>query len=126
MKIKTFVLRYLEAILFGEHDDSEEGAPLDENFTIFDFSEDAREKACADCEEFLARACMQGFDILSWNFDKAEQAAFDFYFSRQGHGTGFFDRPDLYGGDGRTLQKIAEGMQKRYWYVSDDGKVEQD
>ena len=42
MKIETFVLRYLEAILFGELDDSEEGRPLDENLTIFDFSKDAR------------------------------------------------------------------------------------
>lgn len=126
MKIETFVLRYLEAILFGELDDSEEGAPLDENFTIFDFSEDAREKARADCEEFLARARIRGFDILSWPYDKAEQAAFDFYFSRQGHGTGFFDRPDLYGEDRQALQEIAEGMGGKFWYVSDDGKIEQD
>lgn len=126
MKIETFVLRYLEAVLFGEIDDSEEGNPLDENFTIFDFSEDAREKARADCEEFLARSSMWGFDILSWNFDKAEQAAFDFYFSRQGHGTGFFDRPELYGADRHSLQVIAKGMRKRYWYVSSNGKIEQD
>lgn len=126
MKIETFVLRYLEAILFGELDDSEEGAPLDENFTIFDFSEDAREKACADCEEFLARASIRGFDVLSWNYDKAEQAAFDFYFSRQGHGTGFFDRPELYGEDRHALQEIAKGMGERCWYVSSNGKIEQD
>lgn len=125
MKIETFVLRYLEAILFGELDDSEEGRPLDENFTIFDFSEDAREKAHADCEEFLARASIRGLDILSWNCDKAEQAAFDFYFSRQGHGTGFFDRPDLYGEDRQALQEIAEGMGERCWFISRDGEIEQ-
>lgn len=125
MKIETFVLRYLEAILFGELEDFEEGRPLDENFTIFDFSEDAREKARADCEEFLARASIRGFDILSWNYDKAEQAAFDFYFSRQGHGTGFFDRPDLYGEDRQALQEIAEEMGERCWFPSRDGEIEQ-
>ena len=125
MKIETFVLRYLEAILFGELEDFEEGRPLDENFTIFDFSGDAREKAYADCEEFLARASIRGFDILSWNYDKAEQAAFDFYFSRQGHGTGFFDRPDLYGEDRQALQEIAEEMGERCWFPSRDGEIEQ-
>lgn len=126
MKIETFVLRYLEAILFGELDDSKEGRPLDEHFTILDFSGDAREKARADCEEFLARASIRGINILSWDHDKAEQAAFDFYFSRQGHGTGFFDRPELYGADRHSLQEIAKGMGGRYWYISDDVEIEQD
>lgn len=126
MKIETFVLRYLEAVLFGELDDREDCTPMDENFTVFDFSEDAREKARADCEEFLARAKRLGISILLWRYDKAEQAAFDLYFSRQGHGTGFFDRPELYGEDRHILQKLAKEMQERYWYISDDGKIEQD
>lgn len=123
MRFPEFINCYLRAVLFGELDSDD--IPLDENFCISDFSLEARFLASVDCEDFLNRANIRGFDVLSWNYDKAEQAAFDFYFSRQGHGTGFFGRPGLYGDDRHALQEIAEGMWKRCWFVSDDGKIEQ-
>lgn len=46
-------------------------------------------------------------------------------FSSKGHGTGFCDRPELYGEDRHSLQEIAKGMWGKRWFVSDDGEIEQ-
>ena len=51
MKLDQFTEGYLQCALFTETDDNED--PLDTNYCISDFSDDAIEKAKADCDKFL-------------------------------------------------------------------------
>ena len=117
-----FVRCYLTAVLFWEHCSNEdEGEFLDNVYTIDDFSPEAFERATADCEAFLQAAEKAGLPLLY--ADCAEQAAHDFYFTSRGHGTGFWDRPEVYGKkDAKILTEIAETFRCPEYYDA-DGKI---
>ena len=69
--------------------------------------EDCRREAIIDALAFFNRAWGAiGCDVI-------EQAGHDFWLSRNGHGTGFWDRdPEMYGGEynAKRLQQIAESF----------------
>ena len=117
-----FVHCYLTAVLFGELcSDDEDGEYLDAVYTIDDFSPEALEHATAECESFLLAAENAGIPLLY--ADCAEQAAHDFYFTSRGHGTGFWDKPEVYGKqDAEILNKIAESFRCPDYYDA-DGKI---
>lgn len=117
-----FVRCYLTAVLFGEHCSNEDdGEYLDDVYTFDDFSPEALERATADCEAFLQAAEKSGFLLLQNEY--AEQAAHDFYFTSRGHGTGFWDKPEVYGRqDAEILTKIAESFRCPDYYDA-DGKI---
>ena len=117
-----FVRCYLTAVLFGEPCGNDtDGEYLDDVYTIDDFSPEALERATADCEAFLQAA--ENADIPLLYADCAEQAAYDFYFTSRGHGTGFWDKPEVYGKqDAEVLTKIAESFRCPDYYDA-DGKV---
>lgn len=117
-----FVHRYLTAVLFGEHCSNEEdGEYLDQCYTIDDFSPEALVRATADCEAFLQAAENAGIPVLY--ADCAEQTAYDFYFTSRGHGTGFWDKPEVYGAqEDEILTKIAESFRCPDYYDA-DGKI---
>jgi hypothetical protein len=82
-----FFNAYKEAIYFtdtGDADQPESGAELCEVFE--------RESAI-DCLAFFSRIRCYLSD------DQIEQAGHDFWFTRNGHGTGFWDRKDFYNAD---------------------------
>ena len=72
-----------------------------------ELDEDCKREAIIDALAFYNRA---------WGLigeDAIEQAGHDFWLSRNGHGTGFWDRdPALYGGEynAKRLQKWAESF----------------
>lgn len=70
-----------------------------------------------DCRDFYAKAVtfLKAADV------GARQAGIDFWFSRNGHGAGFFDRG--LGGYGNQLQEIAENFGNKDVYAGDDGKA---
>lgn len=58
-----------------------------------DFAPCAEELALADCMRFVG---------INWEIIKEcspEQVGHDFWLTRQGHGAGFWDGPEIYGGD---------------------------
>ena len=81
---KRFFHAYIEAIYFtdtGDTDQPDTDCKLDEEFL---------RESLIDCLAFLnANIC-----YLSDN--QLEQAGHDFWFTRNGHGTGFWDRNDCY------------------------------
>ena len=117
-----FVRCYLTAVLFGELCSNEDaGEYLDDTYTLDDFSPEALERASADCEAFLQAA--EKADIPLLYADCAEQAAYDFYFTSRGHGTGFWDKPGVYGKqDAEILNKIAEEFHCPEYY-DENGKI---
>ena len=113
-----FLRCYLTAVLFGEHcSDEDDGEYLDAVYTIDDFSPEALERATADCSAFLQAAENAGIPLLYANY--AEQAAYDFYFTSQGHGVGFWDRPEYGKQEAEILTKIAKNFRCPDYYDAD-------
>jgi hypothetical protein len=80
-------------------------------------------------EEFVSKAAGVGIVIDALSLEQQEQAGRDLWFTRQGHGTGFWDRDeDTYaisehcplGGEliRDRLDMIARGMGEVYVHVS--------
>lgn len=111
---KSMLEAYLEAVLFGEMDD--DGEPLDKGYGIRDIEKSSINKAKKDLGKFLSKAQK----LLDEEDIDDEQVGHDFYFTRNGHGVGFWDR-DLKNGD--KLSKIATRMGEIYAYIGDDGKL---
>ena len=96
-KETIFINAYIETIDFTECGDSEQpehGAELDVTF---------ERESIIDCLAFYSRIECFLSD------DNVEQAGRDFWFTRNGHGVGFWDRPEIYGDHyAETFTKIAE------------------
>ncbi len=94
-----FLRGYVGALLFGEtlflNDDGEQADPdeedgrdimiLDAGFHWEDFDEDSRGRIVKDCAQFYEA---NKEDILAYG---AEEAGSDYYFTRQGHGVGYWE-----------------------------------
>lgn len=94
---------YIEAIYFTETGDSgqpDSDAPL---------SVDTAREAWSACHRLrLACAGHDGIDLSQ--FDPA-QIGHDLWLTRNGHGAGFWDRPEIYGADNaRVLTLMARAM----------------
>ena len=79
----------------------------------------ARQGIIDACECFLV--CCR---LLGINTDTLplKQTAYDLWLTRNGHGVGFWDRPELYGQDvADKLTRIAEEMGSQDIYPGDDG-----
>lgn len=80
-----FIKAYFEAVYFTDTGDSEQPTvdqPLCEVF---------KRESVIDCLCFFGRYESYLSD------DNLEQAGHDFWLTRNGHGTGFWDRPEVYG-----------------------------
>ncbi len=117
----TFVAGYKQAILFAETAIAD-GEDV-ENLAGYDFSEAALEVIYQDCRLFwdhnsekvaLAIAASDDYDY--------ERAGNDFWFSRQHHGVGFWDRGlGLVGDD---LTAAAHSFTEKNIFINDTGLLE--
>jgi hypothetical protein len=110
---------YLEAVLFAEQDMNREERDDDSslqnlNYDIGDVAEDSRAAAIEDVSDFIEQAQQAGIDTGEW---PDAHLGHDIYFSRNRHGTGFWDRGHDSGDD---LHEIATGMGPVHAYVVDD------
>lgn len=112
------VIGYLTCALWASTD--EEGDPLDRQFGIDDFSEEALAQAREDCEGFVDLCAKEGIDLTTIGRE-ADDIGHDFWLTRSGHGTGFWDRG--LGALGDQLTKWADTFGSCDAYVGDDGKV---
>lgn len=105
MQNDAMTAAYIEAIYFTETGDAEQpesDAPL--------HVDTAREAAMA-CHR-LRLACSGEIDLSQ--YDPA-QVGHDLWLTRNGHGAGFWDRPEIYGADNaRTLTLMARAMGEHY------------
>lgn len=120
IQYRLFTDAYIECLLWAENDDN--GEPLDAHYSIHDLSFDARTRIVLDCSSFLRMASNSGIDLFG---DLEAQAGHDFWLTRNGHGTGFWDRPKIYGEENaRILSIISEDFGNCDAYISDDDQVE--
>lgn len=114
--LDAMIEAYEIAILWTETDGNE---PLDENYSRSDFAQSARERMAVDCWNML-RLCGE---LIGMEF---EQAGHDFALTRNGHGAGYWDRPEIWGEVGsKALTAVAHAFGQADFYVGDDGEIYQ-
>ena len=116
---ETMTHHYLLAALWATTDWTNGDRPLDDTHDTEDIANP--EVAGEDCEAFLAdnktdlQTCIDQYGA-TW-----EQHGRDFLLTRDGHGTGFWDRG--YGAIGKRLTDACRPYGDSGLYVGDDGKV---
>lgn len=114
--LSTVTLHYLGAALWTGTD--EEGEPLDKGYGLTDCSPELLAKAEEDCQAFLRMAYT--LDTDDWS---DEQMGHDLFLTRNGHGSGFWDR-DLGSEFVRErLTETAHSFGTFDVYVGDDGLI---
>lgn len=106
---------YIETIYFTDTGD------IDQPAADIPLSKEARAIIQRDVENFWGRVC--NFDFPQGT--TYDQIMHDFWFTRNGHGVGFWDRPEIYGEQlAEQLTEIAESFGEQWTYESDDNELE--
>jgi hypothetical protein len=123
-KCSPFVQGYIEAMFFTDASDPDDGDLADA--TVADLAPETLDQIISECEAFqeaarfdLAAAYLRGYTL--------DQAGRDFWYTRNGHGVGFWDRPLLRANDlGDKLTDLC-GFQTafpdRSICLGDDGQI---
>ena len=118
--LDKFTIAYIECALWSssEYDVDENSGPLDENYSLFDLTEEALATMKRDCLNFRAYVS----DTVGVEEAKqvdCERGGHDFWLTRNHHGAGFWD-----GGwkDGDALTRAAKTFGTCDLYVH-EGKV---
>jgi len=121
-ELDTFSKAYVEAMFFTNGDTGDENEDSLNEIGVEGLTPESVANIAKDCAEFqesaaefLIEAYERGYSI--------EQAGADFWFTRQGHGVGFWDRGELEGGLGKTLSDISKGFGTAYVEIGDDGLI---
>ena len=108
---------YIEALYFSDTGEGDQ-PPADA-----ELSEAAKRRITIDCLHFMARyrVYLESDDVIAtW-----EQVGHDIHFTRNGHGVGFWCRPEQYGPYyADMLTKGAEQLGGVHSYLGDDGLIE--
>jgi hypothetical protein len=117
--LSEFSKAYVEALFFTNGDTGDDNENLLNDLGVEKLTRDAVANIARDCEAFLSTIMPDGCFAQQWlaraaeQFDYSdEQAGHDFWFSRQGHGVGFWDRG--LGELGEGLHKAARGRGEAY------------
>ncbi len=131
-QLEAAVDGYLNAALWSSTGANDE--PLDSHFDPSDFAPSAQRQAERELIEFLMRAA-EAVAILDDRAEEhgtpppprlkdGEQIGHDFWLTRNGHGVGFWDRPQIYGEElAEILSDISREAGERDVYEGDDGKI---
>lgn len=106
---------YLEAALWTSNDREEF-----DNKTIWNFSDKAKKQAKKDIEWFLNNAGSV--------FDDVDETTigYDLWLSRNGHGSGFFDRDGYDEDDSKFLMDLSKILGEISIYINDRGWIDFD
>lgn len=113
--MNAIVKQFLETAIWSEIDD--DGEPLDENYSIADLHPSVIERAKTDCDDFVE----SNLETLNEISMPQEDVGHNFLLTRNGHGTGFWDRG--LGEAGDKLTKASKPYGGFNLYVGDDGKI---
>jgi hypothetical protein len=113
MDLDTFTRAYCEAALWASDDDNEDS--LDANYGIDSIAEETLAQMMADCEAFQK----EWAEVIA---DDITRAGYDFWFTRNHHGVGFWDG-DWEKETGRVLTDAAHAYGDFHLYVGDDGLI---
>lgn len=93
--LSTFAKGYVEAMFFTNGDTGDDRENLLNEWGVEKLTRKAVKRIAADCAKFEADAAeLLALAYTTGDYDD-EQAGRDFWFTRQGHGVGFWDRAPL-------------------------------
>jgi len=111
----VFLDAYIAAALWSSSDNND--TPMNELYGAGDLSGELMAQMIDDCAAFLAKAGVP-------TEGEVQQVAHDFWLTRNGHGVGFWARPEIYGEErAQELTAIAESFGPVDLYVGDDGRI---
>ena len=118
---EQFINAYIEAALWsgtdlssGDENSSYEDTFEDEGYTPDDISPELMSHIKDNCYSFFNMMKQQ----IGTNY---EQAGHDFWLTRNGHGAGFWDRPEVYGEkEAKLLTATSKDFGEENWYSDDD------
>lgn len=114
-----FISAYIECLLWAETD--AHGEPLDAHYNIYSLSAESHSRIMRDCHCFLLVASTSGIDLSGLE----AQTGHDFWLTRNSHGSGFWDRPEIYGEENaRILSIMSHCFGNCDPYISDTDQVE--
>lgn len=123
IRLKDVVDGYIQAALFSTNDESDDsgGEPLDANYSESDLSPRALTQIKRACALFVKqnRKAIEKFKDVAKKDDA--DVGHDFWFTRAGHGVGFWDRGA--GEVGEKLTAAAKRFGEMYMYLGDDDKI---
>jgi hypothetical protein len=109
-----FIRAYCICALWSSTDGDEE--PMDKNHSIEDIDGETFAAMVYDCEKFFYANHEKFYGHYS-------QAGNDLWLSRNGHGSGYFDRAECFGENCQGLQDAAKKYGEVALYVGDDGSI---
>lgn len=129
----AFTQAYIVAALWSSTDNStpQGGEPLDANYSAADIAPQSIRKMEEDCRLFQS----QNAELLEKFYDAgldAERAGHDFWLTRNGHGSGFWDEPRQSQGNSeveslepvtKALTDASHAFGEQDIYVGDDNKL---
>jgi len=131
--LSPFARGYIAALLFSTNDESDPtgGAPMDANYDIEDFAQETLQTIVDDCAKFVEAnesRYADADDLLCSDgvWTPEESAGADFWYTRNGHGVGFWDpdRKRHYGeANAEAMHEYSKAAGECYPYIGDDGKV---
>lgn len=112
--VDDFLEAYVTAALWSSTDDDE--MPMERRFGIDDIDAETLATMGKDCQDFQQK---HGH-LFEGN---ESQAGHDFWLTRNGHGAGFWDRPEVYGQ--RRADALSDAAQKygEVYLYADGGRV---
>lgn len=119
----TSALVWAEIPLREDEHDNPDASLEDRGYTTADFSADAMIDMRLDCASLYRLIEQNGLEIPdhAWN-----QCGMDLYFTRQGHGTGFWDRADLYGKEqaDRLDRLVQREFSETYAWIDGNNRIQ--
>ena len=110
--LDEFTKAYVVAALWSSSDGDKESL---ERYNYSDIADETMDVMIKDCEKFQSENCEDISSDLSL-------AGHDFWLTRNGHGSGFWDG-DWDDEIGKRLTKSSETYGEFTLYVGDDGKI---
>jgi hypothetical protein len=116
-----FLIGYLACALWSSNsDEADEYEFFDQKYSIYDFSDEGLTKAIEDCSKFQK----ENEELLNQTGRSEEENGHDFWLTRNGHGTGFWDRDN--GEVGKKLTEQAKKYRELHLFVDANNKVDMD
>lgn len=109
----NYYASYFEAMFWADIDGSDD---IKGEYDISDIDKDTIIKIIKELDSFFEKAG----DILEKTDYTHDQACHDFYFTRCGHGVGFWENDHCEELEGQQLTDIAKSFNEVYIYENDD------
>ena len=118
-----FTRAYVTAALWSSVDD--DGEPLDQKYSDDDIAPDSMERMRAECRAFFDAHCLTFGECLLSNGECTddERAGHDFWLTRAGHGTGFWDTGRWSAAASQRLTDASRKAGSRDLVIGDDGQI---